>query len=255
MSVEGVDYSYDRPSPVCLASSGKAFAVRYFSLTGSSKNLTPSEANSVAAAGLWLCTVWQEHGDFSESPTSAGASAVSQAKACKMPSGRPIYAAADFDAQPSQYDSISNWLKQFGAAIAPYQIGLYGSGALCAEMLKRQAVQWTWQTYAWSGGAWNANANMQQYKNDIALCGAQVDLDRGMTADYGQWKPGITPATGDDEVTDDDLNKIAQKVWAYMVGNGGAGATLEEVRSTNRDMNAKLSKLCDPRNGNVNGTG
>lgn len=64
------------------------------------------------------------------------------------------------------------------------------------------------------------------------------------------------PSEGDDEnVTDDDINKIATKVWQYMVGSGGAGATLEEVRSTNRDMNAKLSKLVDPRNGNVNGTG
>lgn len=63
------------------------------------------------------------------------------------------------------------------------------------------------------------------------------------------------PPQGDDDVTDADIDKIAQRVWSYMVGGGGAGATLEEIRSTNRDINAKCSKLVDPRNGNVDGTG
>jgi hypothetical protein len=64
-----------------------------------------------------------------------------------------------------------------------------------------------------------------------------------------------SPPRGGDTVTDDDLEKIAQKVWSYIVGGGGAGATLEEIRVVSRDNAAKLSKLCDPRNGNVDGTG
>jgi hypothetical protein len=79
---------------------------------------------------------------------------------------------------------------------------------------------------------------------------------RSLVDNVQRWMNGQGSSTGeDDEVTDDDIKKIADQVWATMIGNGGAGATLEEVRSTNRDMNAKLSKLCDPRNGNVNGTG
>jgi hypothetical protein len=66
---------------------------------------------------------------------------------------------------------------------------------------------------------------------------------------------GSTPPSTGDDVTDDDIKKIAKQVWQHIIGSGGAGATLEEVRTTNRDMNAKLSKLCDPRNGNVDGTG
>ena len=76
---------------------------------------------------------------------------------------------------------------------------------------------------------------------------------RELVANVQTWMNG--GGTGDDEVTDEDIQKIAQTVWSHMVGAGGAGATLEEVRATNRDMNAKLSKLCDPRNGNVDGTG
>lgn len=63
------------------------------------------------------------------------------------------------------------------------------------------------------------------------------------------------PPQGEDTVTDEDLEKIAHKVWTYIVGGGGAGATLEEIRVGTRDANAKLSKLVDPRNGNVDGTG
>lgn len=71
--------------------------------------------------------------------------------------------------------------------------------------------------------------------------------------------PTATPppptTTGDPPVTDDDLEKIAAKVWAHIIGGGGAGASLEEVRQGVRDANAKLSKLVDPRNHNVDGTG
>lgn len=66
-----------------------------------------------------------------------------------------------------------------------------------------------------------------------------------------------------DMATQADLTKaindatpaIAKAVWSYMVGGGGAGATLEEVRKVNRDINGKVSKLVDPRNGNVPFTG
>jgi hypothetical protein len=74
----------------------------------------------------------------------------------------------------------------------------------------------------------------------------------------GQLPPGPaqpTAATGDPQVTDDEMEKIAAKVWAHIIGAGGAGASLEEVRQGMRDANSKLSKLCDPRNHNVDGTG
>jgi hypothetical protein len=64
-----------------------------------------------------------------------------------------------------------------------------------------------------------------------------------------------TPPTGDDQVTEDEINRIAAKVWGYIVGGGSAGATLKEIQTVGRANAAKLSKLVDPRNGNVDGTG
>ena len=48
-------------------------------------------------------------------------------------------------------------------------------------------------------------------------------------------------------MTDEDIDKIAKRVWSYMVGGGGAGATLEEVREVNRDIKGDTSVILDPR--------
>ena len=52
---------------------------------------------------------------------------------------------------------------------------------------------------------------------------------------------------------DQFLDRVANRVWSQMVGGGGAGQTLEEVRSVQRNVNANVTRLVDPRNGNVNG--
>jgi hypothetical protein len=102
------------------------------------------------------------------------------------------------------------------------------------------------------GGDWDDDMHWE-----ISGSAAEVKqvADRIRGGDLSSPAPPDQQQGQDDDVTDDDVQRIAAKVWAYMVGNGGAGATLEEVRATNRDMNAKLSKLCDPRNHNVDGTG
>lgn len=66
---------------------------------------------------------------------------------------------------------------------------------------------------------------------------------------------GPPTTTGDPLVTDDELEKIAAKVWAHMIGDASAGAVLQDVFVVGRQNAAKLSKLCDPRNHNVDGTG
>jgi hypothetical protein len=92
---------------------------------------------------------------------------------------------------------------------------------------------------------------------EIDATAAQVAAAAEVIRLEGPVSPGAPTDEGDGDVplTEDDLNKIAQRVWSYMVGGGGAGATLEEIRKTNRDINAKCSKLVDPRNGNVDATG
>src|SRR5206468_7721015 len=53
---------------------------------------------------------------------------------------------------------------------------------------------WGWQTYAWSGGKWDARAQIQQYSNDHVINGVGCDYNRAMADDYGQWRVGVSPA-------------------------------------------------------------
>jgi hypothetical protein len=103
------------------------------------------------------------------------------------------------------------------------------------------------------GGDWDDDMHFE-----IGGTPAEVAAVAAGLAAQGQLPPGAEqpPTTNEGEtVTDQEIDAIAQRVWSYLVGGGGAGATLEEIRQTNRDINAKCSKLCDPRNHNVDGTG
>lgn len=196
MTVEGVDYSYDRPNPHDLVAAGKVFACRYLS-DNPDKNLTRAEADTGAAAGLWWCVVWEEHGGANAMPAAQAAQeSVRQAQALGIPAGRPIYCAIDWDAQPHEFNDIETYLREYGANLGQYQVGMYGSEQVCRAMLDRGAVTWAWQTYAWSGSALDPRAQMYQYSNNVQCVGANVDLNKAFSADYGQWQPGISPAGG-----------------------------------------------------------
>jgi hypothetical protein len=98
------------------------------------------------------------------------------------------------------------------------------------------------------GGDWDDDMHFE-----ISGTPDQVAAIAGTLTGNSPGMPG--PPEGEDVVTDEEIDKIAGKVWSYLVGGGGAGATLEEIRATNRDINAKCSQLVDPRNGNVDATG
>jgi hypothetical protein len=103
------------------------------------------------------------------------------------------------------------------------------------------------------GGAWGDEMHFEIAGTPAEVAAAAAGLNT-----QGQLQPGPArppAATGDTQVTDEELEKIAAKVWSHIIGGGGAGASLEEVRQGMRDANAKLSKLVDPRNGNVDVTG
>jgi hypothetical protein len=51
-------------------------------------------------------------------------------------------------------------------------------------------ITWGWQTYAWSGGAWESRAHIQQYQNGVVLAGHSVDYNRSIKSDFGQWLEG-----------------------------------------------------------------
>jgi Domain of unknown function (DUF1906) len=210
----GVDYAWGRPSMTSLKTAGVTFACRYLSHDTTGKNLTLSEARTLAAAGIWVVVVWETTAQRAMSGHGAGVAdaqdADAMARACGMPAGRPIYFAVDFDASASDQSAINAYLDGASSVIGKNRVGIYGGVHPVSRALDDNHCEWAWQTYAWSGGALDTRSHIYQYSNDHTIGGVGLDYDRSLKDDYGQWMPGKEP---DVALTADDLSKIKSVVW------------------------------------------
>lgn len=201
MAVFGVDYGWGRPGASALKRAGAKFACRYLSHDTSGKNLTRGEADDLSGAGIWLVVVWESAAKRPLDGRSAGVAdardAAAQAKACGMPDDRPIYFAADWDASAGQQDEIDAYLDGAASVLGRGRVGLYAGHGPVKRAFDAKKIAYGWQTYAWSGGAWDARAQLRQYSNDHEINGVGVDYDRAVKSDYGQWRVGVSPE-GDD---------------------------------------------------------
>ncbi|WP_243718793.1 glycoside hydrolase domain-containing protein [Actinomadura sp. KC06] len=201
MAVFGVDYAWGRPGTSALKRAGAKFACRYLSHDTTGKNLTRAEADELSEAGIWLVVVWETTAKRPLDGRAAGAAdavdAAAQAEACGMPDDRPIYFAADWDASPGQQDEINAYLDGAASVIGRGRVGLYAGHGPMKRAFDAEKIAYGWQTYAWSGGRWDARAQLQQYSNDHEINGVAVDYDRAVHGDYGQWRVGVSPE-GDD---------------------------------------------------------
>src|SRR5258708_11753255 len=104
-------------------------------------------------------------------------------------STRPIYFSVDIDVDGAQ---VLDYFKGVASVIGEARTGGYGSYRLLQYLLNVGAIAWGWQTYAWSGGLWELRAHIQQYQNGMVMAGANVDYDRSIKSDFGQWQVGGT---------------------------------------------------------------
>lgn len=198
MAIEGVDYDFPpRPSAAGLAAAGKKFAARYGGPGTEDKWLHPDEAQALSAAGISIVCV-------AEGSTSGllGGAAVGRDWArrahdwfikCGMPAGAPIYLAIDFDVTAAQWPQVADGLRGAAAELGGVgRVGAYGGRRAIEWAMRDGVAKWSWQTYAWSGTPtyWVPGVHVQQYLNGVDLAGGKVDLNRAMTADFGQWMPG-----------------------------------------------------------------
>lgn len=198
MVIKGVDYSRARPDPACLYKDGQKFAIRYTSIGANTKNISPSESKKLTAAGLRIVIVFEETAGHMRLGAQAGLAAakasLAMAKLSGAPSWAPHYFALDEDT--TNY-TASDWLKcaQYLDATASIvgepQNGLYGDKRAMVKLASK--VDWRWQTYAWSRKEnsteteWIPGIEIQQFKNNVTLCGGAVDLNRALVPSYGQW--------------------------------------------------------------------
>lgn len=259
----GVDYPWTHPSPAALKAAGVAFAMRYLA-TDRSKALSRAEADALAAVGIWVGVVWETTADRMLSGRAGGVTdakaAAAQASACGMPSGRPIYFAADWDVTPTQQAAVNAYLDGAASVLGRPRVGVYGGYYTVKRALDGGHATWAWQTPGWSGGQWDARAHIRQGAQR-SIGGVSCDLNTAMKADFGQWMPGKTPSTTTPQqeqpmsLPQTDLDAIAHAVASYSHGDDpdvhqtwqdaatNSGAAVVQARTNGSSLSALTTKV------------
>lgn len=191
----GLDY-VSAPSIEVLRANHVAFVCRYLSEVNDAtkiKLLTLEEAKADSEAGIALVSNYEWTGQTPLGGHSAGVYdaqiAASQHTACGGPADRPIYFSVDFGATADQMAAIGDYFRGVASVIGLHRTGAYGSYSVIKDLFDNGLITWGWQTYAWSGGLWDARAYIRQYENGVMLAGKSVDYNEsnGMRPDFGQW--------------------------------------------------------------------
>ncbi len=178
-----------------LKAQGIAFICRYLVPASMAwKRLTKAEADVITAAGINILSVFESSANRASAGKTAGLTdgmaAMKEAQIVGQPVGTTIYFAVDYDAQPKDYDMIEAYLKAAYSQITGYNIGVYGSYAVC-EAMHLRGIKYCWQTYAWSKGKKSAYANVYQYKNGASVAGITCDLNESY-GNEGYWSLDLT---------------------------------------------------------------
>lgn len=208
VSLPGVDYSSGHPGGAALAAAGMKFAARYLSHTDS-KNISLAEATDLAAHGVSTVVVWETTANRAGAGRTAGIAdahdALAQATAAGMPSGRPVYFAVDWDADPA---TVDGYFQGVASVLGTARTGVYGGYRVVRHLLDAGLAKWAWQTAAWSGGRWDPRAVIRQPATGLRINGISCDRDTATATDYGQWMPGQTPTEEDVPLTDQEWTKL-----------------------------------------------
>lgn len=200
----GIDYAWTHVPIKALQNYGADFVCRYVS-NDPAKDESLAEANALAAAGIWSVLVYETTARRASGSVSDGISdatkALARCRALNVPADRPVYFAVDYDANPAD---VVNYFRGVLSVLGEKRTGVYAGYKVVKYLFDHGLIGWAWQTYAWSDGKWDSRAQLQQYKNDIKVGGVDCDADRATAEDYGQWKPGISPAHTPTPTEDED---------------------------------------------------
>jgi hypothetical protein len=193
VAIPGVDYSSARPDVACLVRNGKRFAIRYTNIAPRrAKSLTRAEALALTDSGMRVVVVFEESAGHMLGGATAGTIAAQNSKVMAEAAGihkrAPHYFPCDVDTHTfsdADWAKCAAYLDACSAVLGKARVGLYGDARAIRKL--RSHVTWLWQTYAWSEGVWEPGVHLQQYQNEVPLCGGAVDLDRALKPLYGQW--------------------------------------------------------------------
>jgi len=204
-----IDYSAGVPSAAIVKALGYVGAVRYLKKSGPSSvhTLTANEYRDYVNHGLTVALIY-EAPQANRMLSGYDAGLVDGRWADNQTADlnifpRCIYAACDFDVQPSQYNICREYLLGFVHGTGTY-IGLYGGYNAIQNLRPIEGLTYYWQTSAWSGGKIHPLADIYQYGKDT-IQSIQCDVSRIVTPDWGQ-QPYSIPVG--DSMSTQDVSKI-----------------------------------------------
>jgi len=187
----GVDCSFSHPNYSKLKSAGISFVGRY--LTGEGKALTRGEAISICSEGLDIFAIFETTGNRMSLGYSAGVFDAVQAKHAlddlKPKGNPPVYFACDYNPEgPLAKSRPLDYIRGAVHELGWHRVGLYAGFDVIAQAHAENRCKFLYQTLAWSGGKWFLDAQLRQTGVGLDLLGASVDLDKAVSADFGQFR-------------------------------------------------------------------
>lgn len=232
-----LDYSFARPDPAQIKAQGFQGVMRYLS-PNAGKNLTASERDALRAEGLAIGLVWEWYAQRALEGNAAGVqdgqSALAQANALGVPQDVAIFFAVDWDATPAQQQAIDDYLNGAKQALGG-RVGIYAGYYPLSRAFDNGVVSYGWQTYAWSGGAWDNRAQLRQELN--GQWGGQVDFDEDVAGTAGLWvasapvasEPAAPVAPPAPQQTHQYAIQAHDTFWGLEQVNGWSHGTLQNM--------------------------
>ncbi len=176
---------------------GYAFCGRY--LAHAESPLTLAEADDIAYGGMYLVSIYERGFPTKASYFTGGqgqrdaATALAAARACRQPTGTPIYFTVDFDAtQEDAAGAITAYFQMVHAALRPagYLVGVYGSSLVLKQLQADGVAEKFWHAFphGWGSGVSFAAPDLLQTSNDSTALGVSVDTDESY-GNAGGWHP------------------------------------------------------------------
>lgn len=202
-----IDYSTWRPKTQNDLG-GVNGAIRYIA-HDTAKAASGAELQMLHGWNIGTALVFEDAADRAAAGAGAGGVdglfAAAELEQLKVPRGRPLYVAVDFDipdyapdqsAPMAKLGPVGEYLHEFGLELndSGYMLGVYGGYWCVSRAMNAGLTAWAWQTSAWSGG--QVDQRIRLYQPGISLEGGNWDLDLAGTRDWGQFREQTSWITG-----------------------------------------------------------
>jgi hypothetical protein len=191
MTVQGVDYSFSRPTLAGLRAKDISFVCRYLSYNPD-KNIGAPELKALLNGGFGVVFNWENAATDMLLGLPIGhkhaTEALRQLTVLKVSPDVPVYFSCDMNVTTnSGMNDVIAYLQGAAQVLGSHRVGVYGPYSVIEKIVGTYYCTWGWQTYAWSNGRISGKANLYQYHNGTTIGGAVVDLDRALKLPFGAY--------------------------------------------------------------------